>query len=258
MSEDAENAEGLDAGADSIAPAGDIRDPGVDQSASEPQPIGPPEWLPEKFWKDGAANIEAMAKSYTHLESKLGHQTEAPESYTAVEGVDTADPLYATFAEQAKGLGLTQEQHDAIVASYLEASPKQQAAQMEAWKSHLQEEYKLMGPDADKRLQGIEAWAKNNLGPQDAEIIEGMMTSRDSVRVLERMIAATRDQRLPRRVESIAQTMDGTKLKEMRYAKDDKGRLKIQIDPEYRKMVDAAYAELYGNEPAEQIVTGMR
>lgn len=39
-----------------------------------PAPTGPqkPEWVPEKFWKDGKVDTEGLAKSYSALETKLG------------------------------------------------------------------------------------------------------------------------------------------------------------------------------------------
>ena len=35
-----------------------------------------PEWLPEKFFKDGVADYEGLAKSYTEAESYIGKKKE--------------------------------------------------------------------------------------------------------------------------------------------------------------------------------------
>jgi hypothetical protein len=40
------------------------------------QPPARPDYVPEKFWKDGAPNIEAMGKSYIELEKQRGRLTE--------------------------------------------------------------------------------------------------------------------------------------------------------------------------------------
>lgn len=40
------------------------------------QPLARPDYLPEKFWKDGAANVEALAKSYAELEKGRGKLAE--------------------------------------------------------------------------------------------------------------------------------------------------------------------------------------
>lgn len=47
-----------------------------------------PEYLPEKFWKDGKADYESLAKSYQELEKKLG-------------GSPTTDPAKAPAADPA-------------------------------------------------------------------------------------------------------------------------------------------------------------
>jgi hypothetical protein len=41
-------------------------------ASTSPATPARPEYLPEKFWKDGAPNVEALAKSYTELEKMRG------------------------------------------------------------------------------------------------------------------------------------------------------------------------------------------
>jgi hypothetical protein len=50
-------------------------------SPSDPKaPSDRPEWVPEKFWKDGKADYEGLAKSYSELEKRLGKPAEAPKA----------------------------------------------------------------------------------------------------------------------------------------------------------------------------------
>lgn len=241
------------------ADSADVRDPGVDNDsdAEASEPLGPPEWLPEKFWKDGQPNVEALAKSYQHLETKLGKGAEAPEAYEPPETIDPESSLYQAFANAAKEMGMSQDMHDAIINAYL-SDGGDEKQKMEAHQAFLEEQYQLLGPTADKRLNGIASWSMNNLGQQDAAILDEMMMTADQVRVVERLIAASRDQRLPRRVESLAATVDGDKLKEMMAATTSNGQRRMSVDPEYRKQVEAAYAQFYGTEAAEQVVHGVR
>lgn len=239
----------------------DVRDPGLDNSAGSErtvEPLGPPEWLPDKFWKDGEVNAEALAKSYTHLEQKLGKPVEVPESYERpeVEGIDFESKVLTDFNTDAKELGLTQDQYAKVVAKYGPLITDPEAAEA-AESQRLEMEYKALGPDADKRIDGLLNYAKNNLGKEDAAVIEEMLTKADYVRVLERMAQGNRDARLPRRVEGIAQGLDANKLKEMMAAKTANGQRRMSVDPQYRKEVERAYAEVYGTAPAEQIVSSI-
>ncbi len=102
-----------------------------------------PDYLPEKFWKDGAANTEALAKSYGELEKKLStmrpHEVpESPDKYDfkpaeLPAGVEWNDAAAGKFAaafhangvstDAAKEIGrlfaeVEAENHAAIKAAY--------------------------------------------------------------------------------------------------------------------------------------------
>lgn len=49
----------------------------TDAPAQDSQPVEKPEWLPEKFWRDDKADMEALAKSYQGLEQLLGKKANA-------------------------------------------------------------------------------------------------------------------------------------------------------------------------------------
>lgn len=54
------------------------------------QPLEKPEWLPEKFWREDKADIEALAKSYQGLEQLLGkkaHSVPVPNEKSTPEEV---------------------------------------------------------------------------------------------------------------------------------------------------------------------------
>jgi hypothetical protein len=69
----------------------------------------------------------------------------------------------------------------------------------------------------------------------------------DGVELVEALIAKARGAQVVDENTTV-QTSKHTaeSLREMRYAKDEHGNLKTQLDPEYRKKVDVAYAEFYG------------
>jgi hypothetical protein len=45
--------------------------------APAPEPVDKPEWLPEKFWRNDKADVEALSKSYQGLEQLLGKKANA-------------------------------------------------------------------------------------------------------------------------------------------------------------------------------------
>ena len=44
----------------------------TDAQAEPAQPVDKPDWLPEKFWREDKADVEALSKSYQGLEQLLG------------------------------------------------------------------------------------------------------------------------------------------------------------------------------------------
>jgi hypothetical protein len=116
-----------------------------------------PDYVPEKFWKDGKADFEGMGKSYTELERNFHSRQpagvvvpgegaapeavaayrkaigvpDAPDGYQLKpeklpEGVSWHDERGKAFAEFAHKQGMTQAQASAAVAFLME----QEAAQM--------------------------------------------------------------------------------------------------------------------------------
>jgi cell wall-associated NlpC family hydrolase len=44
----------------------------TDAQAQSSEPVEKPDWLPEKFWREDKADVEALSKSYQGLEQLLG------------------------------------------------------------------------------------------------------------------------------------------------------------------------------------------
>lgn len=49
----------------------------TDAQAEPAQPVDKPDWLPEKFWREDKADVEALSKSYQGLEQLLGKKANA-------------------------------------------------------------------------------------------------------------------------------------------------------------------------------------
>lgn len=76
-----------------------------------------PEWLPAKFWREGRADYEALAKSYSGVESQLGRKSQAvlvPNEKSTPEEV----------AEFRKALGIPEKADDYLGVLKPQALPE--------------------------------------------------------------------------------------------------------------------------------------
>ncbi|TAE75122.1 MAG: hypothetical protein EAZ84_09915 [Verrucomicrobia bacterium] len=107
------------------APAGDTGAPKLSQVDPAGIPAdGPqrPEYLPEKFWKDGQADLEALAKSYASLESRFsqGEAPAAPAPEATPQAAITPDGKIEKPQEQAAS-----EEQPSTLTTAMEAARQQ-------------------------------------------------------------------------------------------------------------------------------------
>jgi len=121
---------------------------------------------------------------------------------------------------------------------------------------NIKEEMKSLGPNAEKRIDGINAWANANL---DAETIAGLQeatTTAAGVKAIEVLISKTRNAPVAAESAQPAPSVSESEVREMQFAKDDNGMRKIQTDPAFRAEYERKKAALWGNEPYKQIIGG--
>jgi len=90
----------------------------VESTNEAPTPPTKPEYVPDKFWNadTGEVNVEGMATSYAHLETKLGNPSEETTETPATEtqaGLDL-QPLADHYAQEG---GLSEDHY-----AYLESN----------------------------------------------------------------------------------------------------------------------------------------
>lgn len=84
-----------------------------------------PDYIPEKFWKDGKADLEGLAKSYAELETKFSAPKEpAPEVKEEAPKVDAEGKIVKQEEAAAEANPLT----DAITAMQSEWAEKQEVS----------------------------------------------------------------------------------------------------------------------------------
>lgn len=222
---------------------------------------------PDWFKADKYSSVAEQAKAYGALESKLGAFTGAPETYEVPaaehfakdidlpEGIeldlDPNDPLLQAFMPAAKEMGINQEGFNRLVGLYV----KQQAADYAATMQTADNEKKLLGENADARLQNVARWGKANLDESLYGKLEETLTSAAAVEVIEQLIAKTRNAPVPN--ANAAEAVPGITKKDYDIEmgkKNDKGELLYIVDPEHRQKVERMGKRLFGTEPNRQVV----
>jgi len=219
----------------------------VEQAAAPSRP----EWLPEKY-----NSGEDLAKAYKELESKLGTkeedirnrimeeiQSEAfsdrPESagdYQLPESIDDSaavdNKLLSWWAEHSFENGYSQEEFEQGIAMYAEA--------MNGSMPDIEAEAKMLGDNADQRIEAASLFA-NKFFPEAAlPAIERMCESHEGIIALEAIMEAMKDGSFAGNTQAVA----GTSEKELREMMNDPRYWKDR-DPHFIKQVTDGFQQIY-------------
>jgi hypothetical protein len=209
---------------------------------------------PDWFLADKYKSVEEQAKAYPELAKKLGGFTGAPEQYelTMPEGIEgevrTEDPLLTTFVDVAKELNMSQDAFNKVLHTYI-------AQEAEAINTDIAGEMEKLGPNAKARVDAVADWAKANLDEEQFSAVYNMATSAANIQALEAIIGINREGRLGNDGGGNP-GMSKEELKAMRFATNEHGQRLMEVDPEYRRKVEKAYRDAYGDAPRKEIVHG--
>ena len=182
-------------------------------------------------------SVSALENGYSELQKsysqKLGGFSGSPEDgYVTAEGF-TADEGLAAWGKENQ---LSQAGYD----SYMEATTNAKNAASEAANA---EQMKLLGENADYRLNNIRDYATANLGEGAIDTLDGMLTTAAHVEMFERMMQGQHSKATPAEVKSAAPNAE--KVKQMRYAMDENsGQRRMSIDPKYAALVRSEEGKL--------------
>ena len=162
----------------------------------EPMAPARPETIPEKFWDPdaGAVRVDALAKSYTELERKLGATAAeippGPDGYQ----IDTDGTVVVPDPEvnaRLHSAGFSQDQARLVyelAGEYLPAMVTELATEFEAQR---QLEGLMSHYGGRERWQQtarqLKTWGRQNLPP---EVYEALATTREGIMAMERMMAS--------------------------------------------------------------------
>lgn len=238
-----------------------------------------PEWVPEKFWNAAEAKAAAtpeertklaaaaMQKSYNELETRLRNTKpaaapEKPEEYE-LKAPETAknfamaddDPLLGGYRETAHKLGLSKEQAAGVYQWFAQAMNDNIPPPMD-----VEAEMAKLGPNAQAFIDDVvgRAYQLKDWGVfSDADLQEYRIAvgTAEGMQMMSKLFAHFGEKTVP---ANIIPTEGGLpsheELRAMKFAQvesgPNKGQVRYNVDPEYRKKIDAMYDRVYGNEPA--------
>jgi len=218
----------------------------------------------DKYRTEGRTEAEAMelqAKSYGELQAKLGAFTGAPESYEVGLSQDLQDagvmfadddPMLDLAKEYAKDSNMNQEGFNNLLELY----GQQLLGEQEALLQQRGEEIKLLGPNAESRLENINAWASANL---DAETVAGLQEAGQTaagVKAIEQLIAKTQNSPVAPDASPAPSAPSDSAVKAMQFEKDENGNRRINTDPAFRKEYERKRDQLHGTHEHRTMVGG--
>jgi hypothetical protein len=123
-----------------------------------------PDYLPDNFWKDGKADIPALAKSYTELRTQFAqgkHKAPKDGKYDlkALGEIPADDPGVKMYTAWAKTHGLSQQAFDDLASQFIELG-KSLAPETVDPKAYQAEEMKKLGQHAQALTKGFADWGR--------------------------------------------------------------------------------------------------
>jgi len=219
----------------------------TNESEEDDEELERPDWFPKNFWKEEESmpDIEAMAKSWSDLRKQISqgkHKAPADGEYdtSAFGDIPETDPIRNHVMTWAKQYQVSQAALDDLVGQVVDM---QLMGAKEA-SINIDKEKKMLGPNAEARINGIVKWAgslvqKGVWGEDDFEEFKVMGGTARGIAALEKL-RASYEGRLP--VE--ATPVEGAPSKDELYQMVADPRYKT--DPSFRTKVERAFAQNFG------------
>ena len=195
---------------------------------------------PEWYKSDKYQSVAEQAKAYTELEKKFGGFKGAPkDGYTAPEGVESDDALLTELTEFAKDTNMSDE---AFGRAWELLSAQEQAVEEVSQEMEMQK----LGDNATQRLKTVEGFLKNNLDAETYSAAQELVTTADSVALIEMIVKATMPAKLPIEGGEHPQGLTWADVEAEMFRKDEKGNLLRSVDINHERKVQQMMASFGG------------
>jgi hypothetical protein len=195
---------------------------------------------PEWYKADKYQSVAEQAKAYTELEKKFGGFKGAPkDGYVAPEGVEQDDALLAELTEFAKDTNMSQEAYGR--AWELLTAQEQAVEEVTA-----EQEMAKLGENATQRLKTVEGFLKNNLDADTYTQVQDLVTTAESVQLIEAIVKATVPAKLPIEGGEHPTGLTWADVEAEMFKKDEKGNLLRSVDINHERKVQQMMASFGG------------
>lgn len=195
---------------------------------------------PDWYIADRYKSVSEQAKAYNELNKKFGGFSGAPkDGYTMPEDVEQDDALLAELTEFAQDTNMNDEAFGRAWELL--------TAQAEAVEEVTQEmEMQKLGDNAVERIKTVEGFLKNNLDADEYEAVQELVTTADSVKLIEAIVKATMPTRLPIDGGQHPTGLTWQDVEAEMFKKHESGQLLRSVDPNHERKVQQLISSFGG------------
>ena len=195
---------------------------------------------PDWYISDRYKSVAEQAKGYAELEKKFGGFRGAPkDGYTVPEGIESDDALLTELTDFAKDTNMSDE---AFGRAWELLSAQEQAVEEVSQEMEMQK----LGENATQRLKTVEGFLKNNLDADTYSAAQELVTTADSVALIEMIVKATMPAKLPIEGGEHPQGLTWADVEAEMFRKDEKGNLLRSTDINHERKVQQMMASFGG------------
>ena len=186
-------------------------------------------------------SVSALETGYSELQKsysqKLGGFTGAPEAYILSDGIDSNSRI-ESLQKWGMDNNLSNDALNGIIAADQEAS-------VVAQDNYVLYKKEILLNFEQKRITNKRDWGRANLGEENMEAFNAMVTSAKGVELFEKLSKMSQGTAAAQ-VAQPKTMVDRDSIREMRFAMDNYGERKMSSDPQYRAKVEKMEAEFIG------------
>ena len=203
-----------------------------------------PEWYNPTKYK----SVAEQAKAYNELEKKFGGFTGAPkDGYAGPEGVESGDALLEELTEFATRTNMSQDAfNDAWELLTAQSEAVEQVEQ--------EQELAKLGDNAQQRIKTIEGFMKNNMSPEDFDVARDLVTTAESVQLIEMLVAATAPTKLPIQGGESPTGITWADIEAEMFKKHENGQLLRSVDTNHERKIQKMMHDYGGDMPHHQTI----
>lgn len=195
---------------------------------------------PEWYKSDKYQSVAEQAKAYNELEKKFGGFKGAPkDGYVSPEGVEQDDALLAELTEFANDTNMSQ---DAYNRAWELLTAQEQAVEEVSTEMEMQK----LGENATQRLKTVEGFLKNNLDADTYSQVQDLVTTAESVQLIEAIVKATVPTKLPIDGGEHPQGLTWQDVEAEMFKKNETGQFLRSVDPNHEAKIQKMLASFEG------------